>query len=133
VNTDLENAYHELEILGFSLSISMFDLLETDYRGELSANDLINHIGQMVRMVGLYVCEKTVHTKTGKNMWFGTFLDAEGNFFDTVHFPNSTPAYPFRGAGCYLMFGKVVQEFGFASIEVLKFAKLPILANPVME
>jgi DNA polymerase-3 subunit alpha len=66
-------------------------------------------------------------------MWFGTFLDVEGNFFDTVHFPNSTPTYPFRGAGCYLMEGKVVQEFGFASIEVLKFAKLPILGNPVME
>jgi DNA polymerase-3 subunit alpha len=133
VNTRLENAYHELEILGFSLSMSMFDLLETEYRGEICAGDLINHVGQLVRMVGLYVCEKTVHTKTNKKMWFGTFLDVEGNFFDTVHFPNSTPAYPFRGAGCYLLEGKVVQEFGFASIEVLKFAKLPILGNPVME
>ena len=133
VNTKLENAYHELEILGFSLSMSMFDLLETEYRGEVCAGDLINHVGQMVRMVGLYVCEKTVHTKTNKKMWFGTFLDVDGNFFDTVHFPNSTPAYPFRGAGCYLMEGKVVQEFGFASLEVLKFAKLPILGNPVME
>jgi DNA-directed DNA polymerase III PolC len=133
VNTKLENAYHELEILGFSLSMSMFDLLETEYRGEICASDLINHVGQLVRMVGLYVCEKTVHTKTNKKMWFGTFLDVEGNFFDTVHFPNSTPAYPFRGAGCYLLEGKVVQEFGVASIEVLKFAKLPILGNPVME
>ncbi|MGV8880449.1 MAG: DNA polymerase III subunit alpha [Sphingobacteriaceae bacterium] len=133
VNTALENAYHEMEILGFSVSISMFDLLETDYRGELLASDLINHIGQMVKLVGLYVCEKTVRAKTGKHMWFGTFLDAAGNFFDTVHFPNSTPAYPFRGAGCYLMYGKVVQEFGVTNIEVGKFAKLPILANPVME
>ena len=133
VNTKLENAYHELEILGFSLSMSLFDLLETEYRGEICAGDLLNHVGQLVRMVGLYVCEKTVHTKTNKKMWFGTFLDVEGNFFDTVHFPNSTPTYPFRGAGCYLMEGKVVQEFGFASIEVLKFAKLPILGNPVME
>ncbi len=132
VNTKLENAYHELEILGFSLSMSMFDLLETEYRGEVCAGDLINHVGQMVRMVGLYVCEKTVHTKTNKKMWFGTFLDVEGNFFDTVHFPNATSAYPFRGAGCYLMQGKVVQEFGFASLEVLKFAKLPIYGNPVM-
>ena len=133
VNSDLENAYHELELLGFTVSMSMFDLLETDYRGELCAGDLINHVGQTVRMVGLYVTEKTVHTKTDKRMWFGTFLDYEGHFFDTVHFPNSTPAYPFRGAGCYLILGKVVQEFGFASIEVLKFAKLPILGNPVME
>lgn len=132
VNTKLENAYHELELLGFPLSMTMFELLQTEYRGEICANDLINHVGQVVRMVGQYVCEKTVHTKTNKRMWFGNFLDVEGNTFDTVHFPNNTPNYPFRGAGCYLILGKVVQEFGFASLEVLKFAKLPILQNPVI-
>ncbi|RYU90958.1 DNA polymerase III subunit alpha [Mucilaginibacter terrigena] len=133
LNTKLEDAYHEMELLGFPLSMTIFDLLETEYRGELLTNDLINHVGQTVKMVGRYVCEKTVHTKNNQKMWFGTFLDAEGNFFDTVHFPNRTPAYPFRGQGCYLMLGKVVEEFGFASIEVLKFAKLPILTNPVID
>jgi DNA polymerase-3 subunit alpha len=133
VNTALENAYHELELLGFPLSMFLFDLLETEYRGEINASDLSNHIGQVVKMVGQYVCEKTVHTKLGQNMWFGTFLDPEGNFFDTTHFPNTTPSYPFRGAGCYLIMGKVVEDFGFPSIEVIKFGKLPIRGNPVME
>lgn len=133
INTKLEDAYHEMELLGFPLSMTIFDLLETEYRGELLTNDLINHVGQTVKMVGRYVCEKTVHTKNNQKMWFGTFLDAEGNFFDTVHFPNRTPTYPFRGHGCYLILGKVVEEFGFASIEVLKFAKLPILTNPVID
>ena len=133
INTRLENAYHELEILGFPLSMSLFDLLETDFRGEILSNDMVNHVGQMVKMVGVYIDSKTVHTKNNQNMWFGTFLDADGNFFDTVHFPNNTPAYPFRGAGCYLIMGKVVEDFGFPSIEVLKFAKLPILGNPVMD
>jgi DNA polymerase-3 subunit alpha len=64
-------------------------------------------------------------------MWFGTFLDAEGEFLDTVHFPNNTPAYPFRGKGCYLILGKVVEDFGCPAIEVEKFAKLPIRDNPV--
>lgn len=132
VNTEIENAYHELELLGFPLSMTMFELLQTGYRGEIGANDLINHVGQVVRMVGQYVCEKTVHTKNNQKMWFGNFLDAEGNSFDTVHFPNNTPTYPFRGKGCYLIMGKVVAEFGFASLEVLKFAKLPILPNPVI-
>ncbi|MBL4675364.1 MAG: hypothetical protein JKY70_04040 [Mucilaginibacter sp.] len=100
VNTQLENAYHELELLGFPLSMSPFQLLQTDYRGEIGANDLVNHVGQFVKMVGRYVCEKPVPTKNGKMMWFGSFLDAEGNFFDTVHFPNSTKTYPFNGAGC---------------------------------
>lgn len=132
VNTALEDTYHELELLGFPVTMTSFDLLQTDYRGEVYANDLINHIGQQVKMVGWYVCEKTVKTKTDKLMWFGSFLDVEGNFFDTVHFPNTTKEYPFTGAGCYLIFGKVVEEYGFASIEVLKFAKLPILENPVI-
>ena len=133
INTRLENAYHELEILGFPVRMSMFELLETEYRGEIYAGDLINHIGQTVKMVGLFVCEKTVPTKNNKRMWFGAFLDVEGNFFHTTHFPNTTPAYPFRGAGCYLLLGKVVEDFGCPSIEVTKIAKLPILGNPVME
>lgn len=131
-HTLLEDAYHELELLGFPLTMSMFDMLQTSYRGDLRTSSLIKHLGQTVKMVGLYVCEKTVHTKNNKKMWFGTFLDADGNYFDTTHFPNSTPAYPFRGAGCYLLLGKVVEDFGFPSIEVIKFAKLPISGNPVM-
>lgn len=132
VDTDLEDAYHELELLGFPLTLSMFDLLKTSYRGDVMADDLVEHTGQVVKMVGLYVCEKTVRTKHNKKMWFGTFLDAEGNFFDTTHFPNSAPVYPFRGAGCYLVLGKVVVDYGCPSIEVIKFAKLPIKDNPVM-
>ena len=77
------------------LSMTMFDLLQTEYRGEVGANDLINHVGQLVRMVGQYICEKTVHTKNNQKMWFGNFLDVEGNTFDTVHLPNMTPVYPF--------------------------------------
>lgn len=132
VNTSLEDAYHELELLGFPLSMSMFDLLKTDYRGDVRTNNLMQYAGQTVRMVGQYVCEKTVRMKNGGKMWFGTFLDADGNFFDTTHFPASTPVYPFRGAGCYLILGKVVVDFGFPSVEVIRFAKLPVADNPVM-
>lgn len=133
VNTQMEDTYHELELLGFPLTLSMFDLLKTSYRGELRVKDLLAHVGQTVKMLGLYVCEKTVRTKNNKKMWFGTFLDADGDFFDTTHFSNNTPMYPFRGAGCYLILGKVVIDFGFPSIEVQKFAKLEIQGNPVMD
>ncbi|MEJ2884248.1 DNA polymerase III subunit alpha [Pedobacter sp. GR22-6] len=133
VNTKLEDAYHELELLGYPLSLSMFDLLKTNYRGDVATKDLSSCIGRVVRMVGLYVCEKTVHAKNNKKMWFGTFLDHNGEFFDTTHFSNTTPVYPFRGAGCYLIQGKVVEDFGFPSIEVQKFAKLEIQPNPVMD
>lgn len=132
INTELENAYHELELLGFPLTLSMFDLLKTDYRGDVTSKDLSKYIGQTIKMVGLYVCEKTLHTKNNKKKWFGAFLDINNDFFDTVHFPNSTPTYPFRGAGCYLILWKVVEDFGYPGIEVQKFAKLLIVENPVM-
>lgn len=132
VNTDLENAYHELELLGFPVTLTMFDLLKTNYRGEVRMNNLKQHLGQIVKIVGLYVCEKTVRTKNGSKMWFGTFLDVDGNFFDTTHLSKATPIYPFRGTGCYLILGRVVEDFGFPSIEVSRFAKLPILENPVL-
>lgn len=131
INSKLEDAYHEMELLGFPLTLSMFDLLKTSYRGDVQTKDLTQYIGQTVKMVGWYVCEKRVNTKNNKKMWFGTFLDAQGNFFDTTHFPNNTPAYPFRGAGCYLIYGKIVEDFGSPSVEVLKFAKLPLMENPV--
>jgi DNA polymerase-3 subunit alpha len=130
-DSELENAYTELELLGYPLNYKMFDFLKTPYRGDTMAADMHEHLGKTVRMVGNYVCEKTVHTIKNTKMWFGTFLDTNGDFFDTTHFPNTTPMYPFKGKGCYLILGKVVEDFGFQSIEVLKFAKLDIQMNPV--
>jgi len=130
-NSVLEDAYVELELLGYPLNFNMFDFLKTSYRGEVMAADLSKHVGKTVRMVGNYVCEKTVHTIKNTKMWFGTFLDVKGDFFDTTHFPNTTPMYPFAGKGCYLILGKIVEDFGFPSVEVLKFAKLDIMMNPV--
>src|SRR5690606_36916658 len=106
----LEDAYQELDLLGYPLTLTMFDMLKTSYRGDVMAKDLLTHVGQTVKMVGLYVCEKTVRMKNQKKMWFGTFLDVHGNFFDTTHFPSRTPIYPFRGHGCYLLLGKVVED-----------------------
>ncbi|MES2652290.1 MAG: PHP domain-containing protein [Bacteroidota bacterium] len=132
-NNLVEDAYQELELLGFPLTLSMFDLLKIAYRGDVLAKDLEKLEGKTVKMLGNFVCDKTVHTIKNTKMWFGTFIDSEGNFFDTTHFPNSSPIYPFRGKGCYLILGKVVMDFGVPSIEVAKFAKLPIMDNPVLQ
>lgn len=69
-------------------------------------------------------------TVKGEYMAFGAFLDVEGNFFDTTHFPPAMKAYPLKGAGVYLIEGKTVEEFGFPSIEVDKCARLPIKPDP---
>jgi len=63
-------------------------------------------------------------------MHFGTFSDRNGLFFDTVHFPPVVKKFPFRGYGIYLLSGKVVEEFGFASLEVKRMEKLPLKKDP---
>ncbi|NMB71096.1 MAG: DNA polymerase III subunit alpha, partial [Bacteroidales bacterium] len=129
----LEDAYDEMELLGFPVSMTHFDLLETSFRGEVMARDLICHKGKTVRMLVNLVTIKNVKTVKGEWMHFGCFLDAQGNFFDTVHFPPSLKKYPFRGDGIYLLKGKVVEEFGYPSLEVEKMAKLPFRKDPRYE
>ncbi|MDZ7777704.1 MAG: hypothetical protein U5L09_19855 [Bacteroidales bacterium] len=63
-------------------------------------------------------------------MNFGTFVDVHGEFFDTVHFSASLKKHPFRGYGIYLLYGKIVEEFGYASLEVEKMAKMPVVGDP---
>jgi error-prone DNA polymerase len=122
----IEDAYDEIELLGFPVSMTWFDMLVTDFRGEITALQMNSHIGRKVRMVGHLVNVKYI--KTVKNDWmnFGNFIDTEGNFFDSTHFSKSIESYPFRGSGTYLLLGKVVEEFGFPSLEVEKMAKLPV-------
>ena len=130
VHQSLEDAYDEMELLGFPVTLSAFDLLKTDFRGEVKAKELVHHIGKKVRMVGNLVTIKYVTTVRRDMMNFGTFLDDEGNFFDTTHFSDSLNRYPFRGKGIYLILGKVVEEFGFPSLEVEKLARLEYKPDP---
>ncbi|NLO67549.1 MAG: DNA polymerase III subunit alpha [Bacteroidales bacterium] len=123
----LEDAYDEIELFGYPVTSNYFDLLVTQFRGEIKARDLNQHIGKKVRMVGQLVVIKYVRTIKREWMHFAAFLDDTGEFFDTVHFPQSLKLHPFKGYGCYLILGKVVEEFGFPSIEVEKMAKLPVL------
>ncbi|MCX6303274.1 MAG: DNA polymerase III subunit alpha [Bacteroidia bacterium] len=122
----LDDAYDEIELLSFPVSLTWFDMLETQFRGEISARDMISHIGKRVRMVGHLVTIKYIRTIKKEWMNFGCFIDPEGSFFDTTHFPQSLKEYPFKGAGTYLILGKVVEEFGYPSVEVEKIARLPV-------
>jgi DNA-directed DNA polymerase III PolC len=126
VQGKMEDVYDEIELFGFPVTMSWFDMLETSFRGEVPARSMNEYIGKKVRMVGHLVTVKYI--KTIKNDWmnFGCFIDAEGNFFDTTHFSSSLKNWPFKGSGTYLILGKVVEEFGFPSLEVEKMAKLPV-------
>lgn len=129
----LEDYYDEIELIGFCVTGTLFDLAKSDYRGDVFSGELCQFEGQVVRMVGDFVCEKFVKTKRGELMKFGTFLDVHGRFFDTVHFPQPLERYPLRGAGIYLIEGKVIVEYGCPSIEVIRCGKMPLKADPRSE
>lgn len=126
----LEHGYDELELLGFTVSVSAFDMLQTSFRGDVLSLELMGKVGETVRMAGDFITAKYVRTVRGETMNFGTFIDVEGHFFDTVHFPPSLQHSPLLGRGIYLIRGKVVEEFGFASVEVERMIKLPLKPDP---
>ena len=132
VHEPLEDTYDEIELLGFPLC-SPFDLLKTSHRGDIKAQELMNQVGKTVRMVGYLVSIKYIRTVKGDQMHFANFLDVDGDFFDTTHFPQSLQQYPFRGYGLYAVKGKIVEEFGHPSIEVDKMVKLPLRPDPRLE
>jgi len=119
-----------MELLGFPVGYTWFDLLQTGFRGAIKACQLQQKVGEKVRMVGQLITIKYVRTVNRQIMHFAAFIDDEGQFFDTVHFPQTLKAYPFKGHGVYLILGKVVSEFGFPSIEVEKMAVLSLKPDP---
>jgi DNA-directed DNA polymerase III PolC len=127
--SEYEDAFDEIEILSFPVSCSPFDLMQTKFRGDVLAKDLLLHHKKQVRMLAYLVSTKQVPTKLG-TMYFGTWIDPEGEYFDTAHFANSLVNYPFKGGGCYLLLGVVEVDFHFPTITVSKMAKMPFVPDP---
>ena len=128
-STALENAFDELELLGFPLC-NPFELLENTSLSKLRAKHLEKLEGKLVIIEGYLITTKNTKTANGKLMHFGTFLDRDGDFLDTVHFPPIASKYPFRGKGIYAITGKVMIEFDCVSIEVSKLERLAIIEDP---
>ncbi|MCB9284501.1 MAG: DNA polymerase III subunit alpha [Lewinellaceae bacterium] len=120
-----DQAFDEIELLGFPLC-SPFELLDdASPKDGVSAAQLSRFTGRLVHCYGYYVCRKHVRTVRGETMYFGTWLDEEGHFFDTTHFPAFLRQGPFTGKGIYRIEGKVTEDFGFPSIEVIRMERLP--------
>lgn len=124
-----EDAFDEIELLSFPVSCSPFALLQTSYRGGARAKELTNYKNQTVRILAYLISTKQVPTKRG-DMYFGTWIDLDGEYFDTAHFADSLSTYPFLGGGCYLLLGKVQIDYHFPTIVVQKMAKMPMIPDP---
>jgi DNA-directed DNA polymerase III PolC len=124
-----EDAFDEIELLSFPVSCTPFDLLQTKYRGHVMAKDLLSHHKKTVKMLAYLISRKHVPTKMG-TMYFGTWIDQDGEYFDTAHFTNSLEKYPFLGGGCYLLLGTVEVDYHFPTITISKMAKMPFIPDP---
>jgi DNA polymerase III alpha subunit len=187
VHDALEDAYDELELLGFTTGIHPFDMLSPlTPRGGIKALEMGSLItqqnspltprggtgslqtaksayqlqqndintdkqasqnliltnqqnrsetysptgGRGASMIGYMVTLKPTRTKKGEKMVFGYFLDENGEFFDTVHFPKSIAKYPFSGWGIYHMKGIITEEFGHCALQVHWMEKLGLMGDP---
>ncbi|MFC2109514.1 DNA polymerase III subunit alpha [Bacteroidota bacterium] len=128
-SSKLEDAFDQIELLGYPLC-NPFDLLVEQFSNSFRAKKLHQFKDRIVCIEGYLVTVKNTRTSNGKQMYFGTFLDVDGDFLDTVHFPPVAEKFPFRGKGVYRLMGKVVEEFDCVSIEVSSMERLAIIEDP---
>ncbi|MBO6516456.1 MAG: DNA polymerase III subunit alpha [Bacteroidia bacterium] len=121
-----EDSYDEIENFGFPLC-SPFELIDQEeLQGSICSSSFAQHEGKSVKIVGYLVHRKrtTTRGKVSQEMMFGTLMDREGNFFDSVHFPNSMKYYKFKGKGIYTLFGRITSDHEHYTIEVHKMKQI---------
>jgi DNA polymerase-3 subunit alpha len=72
----------------------------------------------------IIITSKPVRTIKQEVMYFHTFIDAAGDWLDTVFFPDPTKYYNVKGYGFYEMHGKVIEEFGVFIVDVHQCKKV---------
>lgn len=134
-STQLEDAFDQIELLGFPLC-DPFDLVEAqclsspcDPAASMRAGHLPAKLGQRVTIYGYMVTARDVRTSRGDRMAFGNFVDMDGHFIDSVHFPPVLRQFPFRGRGVYKISGIVCEEFDCISIEADRLEKVGIVPD----
>jgi DNA polymerase-3 subunit alpha len=148
----VEDAYDELELLGFTVSCQLFDLIQLSFvENELKnqpvlftnnlpdehkvfgktilARQMVEFADKNIWMLGLLVTIKNVITINSEQMQMVTFFDIENNFFDSVHFPSTLKKYRLTGHGIYLLYGKISVEYGFPNLIVEKMIKVPLIED----
>ena len=119
----VDDMYDEYEILGFRFG-NPFDLMQEQKIRRVQAAELPQYLGRQVSMVLYFIDYKVVPTANNSTMSFGAFMDENMDWVDTVHFPPAFSQYPLKGRGFYHIRGKVVEDFGFHSVEVAFLEKI---------
>lgn len=130
LNTNwIENAYDEMELLGFPMC-DYFNLVGEELKNGVVANAMKNHINEDVLIYGSLVTTRFNKTQHGKLMRLSTFVDKKGDYFDAVHFTNVVEKYPINGLGVYACYGKITDRFDFYSMNIVWSKKMGIVLDP---
>lgn len=128
-HTGEEDIFDQIELLGFPIR-PFFNVLLPDETPFVLAKDLFRHKGETVWIKGYLIHRKRTQTRSGQEMFFGTFLDEEGQWLDTVHFPEIAKKYFFRGTGVYKVKGRVIEEYDCITVEAEYMEKMKIIEDP---
>ncbi|NBV68856.1 MAG: DNA polymerase III subunit alpha [Flavobacteriia bacterium] len=119
----MERVFDQLDLLGFPLC-NPFDLLSDPLPNHVFARELPTSKTLRMETYGYLVAVKKSKTSKGDFMYFGTFIDIEGNTIDTVHFPEGARKHPFQGKGIYHLKGVVTESFDYFCLEVGEMRKM---------
>lgn len=134
----LEIAHDERNLLGFSLTNPFHMIKEAPFPhcpnmshlSKVRNKHLQGMLHKFIVIEGYLVTIKPTRTTAGKEMNFGTWIDADGHYFDSVHFPPALKASPFNGRGVYRLWGKVTEDSGIFNVDVSRMSKLPYQSDP---
>lgn len=131
-----EAIFDQMELLEFPI-FSPFSIVRPESKPERSrrapfvlAKDLHRFENKNVWIKGYLIHAKRTATSKGDHMFFGTFLDEEGEWLDTVHFPQIAAQFPFRGKGVYKIYGTVLMEYDCTNIQTVSMEKMSIIEDP---
>jgi DNA polymerase-3 subunit alpha len=119
----IDDLYDQKEILGFTLW-NPFAMVDEDPNQYVPAREIGNHLHKVITVLVYFIASKHVQTKNNDVMFFGTFIDKDLDWVDTVHFPDTARIYPLHSGGFYKVTGRVVDDFGVYSIEARKLVKV---------
>ncbi len=127
-DSELERAFEQMELIGFPLC-NPFDLLAEPLPPHTFSKEIPERRGLKVTCYGYLVALKQSKTVRGDYMFFGNFIDIEGQILDSVHFPESANRHRFHGKGIYEITGIVSEEFGHFAIEVGYMKKINFIGD----
>ena len=113
----IDDLYDQMEIMNFCTT-NPFALLSEDPNQYVPSKDMGLYKGKTISMLAYFIARKNVVTKNADTMFFGTFVDSNLDWIDTVHFPDAAKRYPLHSSGFYKIKGRVAEDFGVFSLEV---------------